>query len=78
MKNQSVQTTTITDVMLVCADGLAGIKQAITATFPKTDYQRCMLHMVRDTLKYVASNMKAFDADFEEEGNVHNVRIPSA
>jgi len=25
-----------------------GIKEAITAAFPKTDYQRCMVHMVRE------------------------------
>ncbi|MCR5219286.1 MAG: transposase [Treponema sp.] len=33
--------------MIICADGLTGIKEAITAAFPKTDYQRCMVHMVR-------------------------------
>ena len=59
LKNRGVQ-----DIMIICADGLTGIKEAITAAFPKTDYQRCMVHMVRNTLKYVASkDMKAFAAD---------------
>ena len=59
LKNRGVQ-----DVMIICADGLTGIKEAITAAFPKTDYQRCMVHMVRNTLKYVASkDMKSFAAD---------------
>ena len=46
--------------------GLTGIKEAISAAFPKTDYQRCMVHMVRNTLKYVASkDMKSFAADLK-------------
>ena len=52
--------------MIICADGLTGIKEAISAAFPKTDYQRCMVHMVRNTLKYVASkDMKSFAADLK-------------
>ena len=61
LKNRGVQ-----DVMIICADGLTGIKEAISAAFPKTDYQRCMVHMVRNTLKYVASkDMKSFAADLK-------------
>ena len=52
--------------MIICADGLTGIKEAITTAFPKTDYQRCMVHMVRNTLKYVASkDMKSFPSDLK-------------
>ena len=61
LKNRGVQ-----DVMIICADGLTGIKEAISAAFPKTDYQRCMVHMVRNTLKYVASkDMKSFASDLK-------------
>ena len=61
LKNRGVQ-----DVMIICADGLTGIKEAISAAFPKTDYQRCMVHLVRNTLKYVASkDMKSFAADLK-------------
>ena len=61
LKNRGVQ-----DIMIICADGLTGIKEAISAAFPKTDYQRCMVHMVRNTLKYVASkDMKSFAADLK-------------
>ncbi len=28
--------------MIICADGLSGIKEAITVAFPKTEYQRCI------------------------------------
>lgn len=33
----------------MCADGLTGIKEAIAAAFPKTEYQRCIVHMIRNT-----------------------------
>ncbi len=49
--------------MIICTDGLTAIKEAISAAFPKTDYQRCMIHMDSNTLKYVAAkDMKSFVA----------------
>lgn len=36
------------------SDYLTGIKEAIAAAFPKTEYQRCIVHQVRNTMKYVA------------------------
>lgn len=61
LKNRGVR-----DILIICADGLSGIKEAISAAFPKTDCQRCMVHMVRNTLKYVASkDMKSFAADLK-------------
>ena len=41
------------DILILCADGLTGIKEAITATFPRTEYQRCIVHQIRNTLKFV-------------------------
>ena len=61
LKNRGVQ-----DIMIICADGLSGIKEAIGTAFPKTEYQRCMVHMVRNTLKYVSyKDMKSFAADLK-------------
>jgi len=34
-------------------DGLSGIKESISVAFPETKYQRCIVHQVRNTLKYV-------------------------
>lgn len=52
--------------MVICADGLTGIKEAITATFPNTEYQRCIVHQVRSTLKYVPDkDRKAFANDLK-------------
>jgi putative transposase len=49
LKNRGVK-----DIMIICADGLAGIKEAINAAYPQTEYQRCIVHQVRNTLKYVS------------------------
>ena len=54
------------DIFVICADGLTEIKEAITASFPHTEYQRCLVHQVRNTLKYVADkDRKLFAADLK-------------
>lgn len=61
LKNRGVK-----DVLIICADGLTGIKEAIAAAFPKTEYQRCIVHQVRNTLKYVPDkDRKAFATDLK-------------
>lgn len=61
LKNRGVR-----DILVLCSDGLTGIKDAITAAFPETEHQRCIVHMVRNTLKYVANkDMKAFARDLK-------------
>lgn len=61
LKNRGVR-----DILVLCADGLTGIKEAISAAFPKTEYQRCIVHMVRNTLKYVPDkDRKAFATDLK-------------
>ena len=72
------------DVMIICADGLTGMKEAIGTAFPDTEYQRCIVHQVRNTLKYVPyKDMKAFAADLktiylapsEEQGRAQLERV---
>ena len=61
LKNRGVQ-----DILILCSDGLTGLKEAIQAAFPSTEHQRCIVHMVRNTLKYVANkDMKAFAKDLK-------------
>ena len=61
LKNRGVK-----DVLVICADGLTGIKEAIAAAFPKTEYQRCIVHQVRNTLKYVPDKgRKSFATDLK-------------
>ena len=52
--------------MVICADGLTGIKEAINAAYPDAEYQRCIVHQVRNTLKYVSyKDMKNFASDLK-------------
>lgn len=61
LKNRGVK-----GILTICADGLTGIKEAIAAAFPKTEYQRCIVHQVRNTLKYVPDkDRKAFATDLK-------------
>jgi len=61
LKNRGVK-----DIMVLCADGLSGIKEAINATFPENEYQRCIVHQVRNTLKHVPhKDMKIFTTDLK-------------
>lgn len=61
------------DILIVCADGLTGMKEAIYAAFPQTEYQRCIVHQVRNTLKYVADkDRKSFAADLKKIYNAPN------
>lgn len=54
------------DILILCSDGLTGIKDAISTAFPMTEQQRCIVHMVRNTLKYVANkDMKVFAKDLK-------------
>lgn len=49
LKNRGVQ-----DVFFVCADGLSGIEQAISAAFDKAIYQTCVVHLIRNAMKFVS------------------------
>jgi putative transposase len=61
LKNRGVR-----DILVLCADGLAGLKESVMAAFPNTEYQRCIVHQVRNTLKHVASgDMKEFAKDLK-------------
>jgi putative transposase len=48
LKNRGVE-----DCFIACVDGLKGLPEAIEAVFPKTQVQRCIVHKVRNSLKYV-------------------------
>ena len=61
LKNRGVR-----DILIICADGLSGMKEAIAAAYPQTEYQRCIVHQVRNTLKYVSEkDRKPFAADLK-------------
>jgi putative transposase len=43
----------IADILIACVDGLKGFPEAIEAVFPKTTIQTCIVHLIRNSLKYV-------------------------
>jgi putative transposase len=49
LKNRGVH-----DVLFICADGLAGLSQAIDAAFPKAVHQTCVVHLIRSSLRFVS------------------------
>ncbi len=54
------------DILIACVDGLKGFPEAIESVYPKTEIQHCIIHQLRNSMKYVASkNQKAFMADLK-------------
>lgn len=56
----------VEDILIASVDGLKGFPEAINTIFPKTEVQLCIIHQIRNSMKYVASkNQKAFMADLK-------------
>jgi transposase-like protein len=54
------------DILIACVDGLKGFPEAINCAFPKTETQLCIVHMIRNSLKYVGSKyQKEFISDLK-------------
>ncbi|MBA3814540.1 MAG: IS256 family transposase [Alphaproteobacteria bacterium] len=51
LKERGVQ-----DVLIACVDGLTGFPEVIKGVFPRTEVQLCIVHQIRNSLRYVASN----------------------
>ena len=61
LNNRGVQ-----DILIAAVDGLTGFPEAINSIFPETEVQLCIIHQIRNSMKYVASkNQKAFMADLK-------------
>lgn len=61
LKNRGVK-----DILIICSDGLSGIKEAISAAYPKTVQQRCIVHMIRNSVKFISyKDLKAFCEDLK-------------
>lgn len=48
-----LQNRGVRDILIACIDGLKGFPEAINTVFPKTQIQLCIVHMVRNSMKYV-------------------------
>jgi hypothetical protein len=53
----------VRDILIACVDGLAGFAGAVTAAFPQTVVQRCVVHLIRNSLRPVARRDAAAVAD---------------
>lgn len=61
-----IQNRGVEDILIACVDGLTGFPEAISSLYPQTEIQLCIIHQIRNSLKYVASkNQKAFMADLK-------------
>lgn len=61
LRNRGVE-----DILIACIDGLSGFPEAIRSVFPKTSIQLCIIHQIRNTLRYVASKeQKEFMKDLK-------------
>ena len=49
LKNRGVQ-----DILIASVDGLTGFPEAISSVFPKTEVQRCIIHQIRNSTKFVS------------------------
>jgi putative transposase len=59
LKNRGVD-----DIFIACCDGLTGLPEAIESVFPQTTVQLCIVHMIRNSLKYVSwKDYKAITRD---------------
>ncbi len=56
----------VKDILIACVDGLTGFPEAIASIYPQTETQLCVIHQIRNSMKYVASkHQKAFMADLK-------------
>lgn len=53
----------VNDILIVSVDGLTGFSEAIAAAYPRTEIQRCIIHQIRSSTRYVSyKDVKAFTA----------------
>lgn len=61
LKNRGVK-----DILIACIDGLTGFPQAISAVFPQTEIQHCIIHQIRNSTKFVSyKDLKALMTDLK-------------
>lgn len=61
LKNRGVQ-----DILITCVDNLSGFSQAISACYPKTEIQKCVIHQIRNSTRYVSyKDLKKVTADLK-------------
>ena len=71
LQNRGVQ-----DILIACIDNLNGFQQAINTVFPQTEVQSCIVHQIRNSLKYVSSkDQKEFMRDLKPVYRADNLDL---
>lgn len=71
LKNRGIK-----DILIMCSAGLTGIKEAIMAAFPKTIQQRCIVHMIRNSVRFVSyKDLKLFCKDLKTIYTAKNEKL---
>ena len=78
LKNRGVE-----DILIACMDGLKGLPEAIKTVYPDVSIQTCIVHQIRNSLKYIASkdqrefmkDLKSVNRAFNEETALKNLDI---
>lgn len=61
LRNRGVQ-----DILITCVDNLSGFSQAISAAFPQTEIQKCIIHQIRNSTRYVSyKDLKQVTSDLK-------------
>jgi transposase-like protein len=61
-----LQNRGVEDILIACIDNLSGFSEAIESMFPKTEVQLCIVHQIRNSLKYITSeDQKSFLKDLK-------------
>src|SRR5690606_12451185 len=64
------------DILITCTDNLKGFTGAILSVFPKTQVQKCIVHQIRNSLKYIASkDQKEFLKDLKRVYGAANKQV---
>jgi len=68
-----IQSRGVQDILIACVDGLKGFPEAVEAVFPKAFVQSCIVHMIRNSLKFVPwKERKAVAADLKPIYTAHS------
>lgn len=61
-----LQNRGVKDILIACVDGLTGFPEAIQSAFPKTEVQLCVVHQIRNSMRYISSkDLKPFLKDLK-------------
>ncbi len=79
-----LQARGVKDILIACIDGLKGFPEAIQSIFPKTEIQLCIVHQIRNSIKFVVSKeqkpfivdlKKVYQADTKELAEFHFLEL---